>query len=131
MINKNARLFDHVYTLPVNVFNGQIVNSSTPEYFGNYPFLWDKTVKAVSCNPGLIDPTVNPDFLLTLMNTDGEQLWYNQPISDLVQTTGGNFNLKLRLCKLKSIDLQRSYYTNVTGIGFIVTGTIFSLNFYY
>jgi hypothetical protein len=129
---KNARLFDNVYSFPVNVFNGQTVNSSTPVFFGGYPYLEDKTVKAITVKPVSLDPAINPDYLITLIDKNGRQLWYNQPLTDLLQTNAaGATNLKLRLCRLKAIDLQRSYYINVQGVGFIANTTLYIINFYF
>lgn len=130
-MGKNARLFDNVYTFPVKVFNGQVVNNSVPQYFGNYPFLNDKTVKAISVQ--MIDWNIvtNPDFLLTFMNIKGEQLLFNQLVSDLVVTVGGVNNTRLRLFNLFAVDLQRSYFSSVQGVAFIGNATLFNINFYY
>ncbi len=130
-MGKNARLFDNVYTFPVKVFNGQVVNNSVPQYFGNYPFLNDKRVKAISVQPVAWSPAVNSDYMITLIDVNGEQLLFNQPVSDLVVTVAGVNRTRLRLFNLFGIDLQRSYFSSVTGVGFITNATLFNLNFYY
>lgn len=130
-MGKNARLFDDVYTFPVKVYPGQTVNNSVPQYFGNYPFLNDKTVKAISVQPINWSPAVNPDYMITFMNVKGDQLLFNQPVSDLVQTLAGVNNTRLRLFNLFAIDLQRSYFTSVISTSFVSVSTLFNINFYY
>lgn len=124
---KNARLFNNVYSFDVNVSAGNIVNSSTPQYFYNYPFLGDKKVKAVTFTPRLI---TGIDTLITLVNNAGDFLMYNMPARNLVQTDGGANIDRLYLVDFPNIDLQKSYYTLVTNVGWASSGTIFQLNFY-
>jgi len=124
---KNARLFSTIYSFDVNVSAGNIVNSSTPQFFYNYPYLGDKTVKAITFTPRLISGI---DTLVTLVDTGGNFLLYNMPARNLVQTEGGANIDRLYLVKFKNIDLQKSYYTMVTNVGWASSGTIFQLNFY-
>jgi len=123
---KNNRVFDGIYTISILATVGQIVNVSTPQYFQNANYLANKTVKAITVTQN----SLSDRFLITLVDTSGTQLLFNTPFRDLLQTSNGNPDQKLRLFRLNNIDLQRSYYTSVIPFGYTITGTIFNINFY-
>lgn len=71
------------------------------------------------------------DIFLTLNNTKGEQLLFNYPVKDLIIGAGGvNIN-RQRLFRLEDIDLDNSYYTQSTNVGYAATARLFILNFHY
>lgn len=123
---KNNRVFDGIYTISIIGTVGQTVNVSTPQYFQSANYLANKTVKAIS----VTENAFSARFLITLVDTSGTQLLFNTPFRDLLQTINGNPNEKLRLFRLKNIDLQRSYYTSVIPFGYATTSNIFNINFY-
>ena len=123
---KNNRVFDGIYTIRIIGAEFQTVNVSTPQYFQSANYLANKTVKAIS----VTENAFSDRFLITLVDTSGTQLLFNTPFRDLLQTVNGAPNLKLRLCKLNNIDLQRSYYTSVIPFSYATTINIFNINFY-
>ena len=126
---KNARLFEGVYTLPIQVQTGVINNASTPIYFTGYPYLLKKKIKAINFN--LRQGATIPQYVyFTLYNSKGEQLVYNLPASDIINSSQPANQTRLRLFDLYDIDLQKSYWIYSQNIGWIITGTIFELNFY-
>jgi hypothetical protein len=121
--------------MPVLVNFGQTNNASTPIFFTGYPVLRKKRIKAIAINPVGSPGSTNPSapYYLTLVNGNGEQLLYNYPMTDLMQTDGGSGNplSRLRLFDLYDIDLLNSYWINQNNISWVISGSIMYLNFYY
>lgn len=126
---KNVRCFDYVYTVPINVVTGVINNASTPIYFSGYPFLRGKRIKAINVNNRF--GTTYDDTFFTFVDGAKNQLLYNYPASDLLNSSVPTNQTRLRLFDLYDIDLNNSYWINTQNIGWAVTGTILELNFYY
>lgn len=127
---KNVRISDRIYTVPISVRFGQINNASTPTFFQGYPFLRGKKVKAVGVSPQSGRLAAGDPYYITLVNGKGEQLLYNWPIWDLVITSAGVNRNRLRYFDLYDIDLLNSYWINSSNVGYIVTDTLFRINFY-
>jgi hypothetical protein len=128
------RNFNQVYTLEVQVTAGTINNASTPIYFSGYPVLRGKKIKAITFAQNNIGTSVT-EYFLTLVNGNGSQLIYNYPMNSLRQNydngvTYLSYN-RLNLFNLEDIDLLNSYWINPINIAWIITGTLFRLNFYW
>jgi hypothetical protein len=128
------RNFNQVYTLEVQVTAGTINNSSTPIFFSGYPVLRGKKIKAITYYAGDIPTSVN-EYYLTLVDGKKQQLLYNYPMNNLQQNydngvTYLSYN-RLNLFNLEDIDLLNSYWLYPDNIAWIITGTLFRLNFYW
>lgn len=128
------RSFNQVYTLEYTVSAGTFINSSTPKYFTGYPVLEDKKIKAITFYFPLIGTGLN-NYFLTIVNKKGQQLLYNYPMNNLQQNYDNGVSIlsynRLNLFNLENIDLLNSYFTSPLGIGYLVTTTLFRLNFYW
>lgn len=131
---KNARLFDGVYTLPIRVSAGTVNNPSTPIFFTGYPYLKGKKVKAINYNYRS-GSAVNIYYIFfTFYNSKGEQLIYNLPASDIINSSSPSITIfnqtRLRLFDLYDLDLQRSYWIYTQNVAWGSNFTPFEINFY-
>lgn len=128
------RNFNQVYTLEVKVTAGTINNSSTPIFFGGYPVLRGKKIKAITYSKNTIQTSVN-EYYLTLVDGKKQQLLYNYPMNNLQQNYDNGVSFlsynRLNLFNLEDIDLLNSYWLYPDNIAWIITGTLFRLNFYW
>jgi hypothetical protein len=126
----NAREFDKVYTISVNIPSKGLINLNQNYYFDGYPFLRNIKVKAISVNnlPNILQLT----GYLTLSDSKKNIILNNYPLSDLLLINQSP-KAKLRLFKIDGVDLLNSYFSQSSGyINFSPTsGTLFNLNFYY
>lgn len=128
------RNFNQVYTLEVQTTAGTINNSSTPIFFSGYPVLRGKNIKAITYYVG--NPPTNPnDYYLTLVDGQKRQLLYNYPMNNLQQNYDNGVSFlsynRLNLFNLQDIDLLNSYWIYPNNVAWIITGTLFRLNFYW
>lgn len=127
---KNVRITDKIYTVPINVRFGEINNASTPNFFSGYPALRNQRIKGIAVSPQPGRLAASDPYYITLVDGKGNQLLYNWPIWDLVITSSGSNTNRLRLFDLYDIDLLSSYWINSSNVGYVVTDTLFRINFY-
>lgn len=130
---KNVRVYNEVFTLPVNVIGGTTNNVSKPYFFTGYPILRGKRIKAIGINPNAEFFTASDaPYYLTLVDGKQNQLLFNYPMTDLfLHDLFGNPANKLRLFDLYDIDLLNSYWTNQNNLSWVSTGSIMLINFYF
>jgi hypothetical protein len=133
-MSKNARLYNEVFTLPVNVIGGTTNNISKPYFFTGYPILRGKRIKAISINPNGDTAFTASDapYYVTLVDGKQNQLLFNYPMTDLFQHDAfGNQANRLRLFDLYDIDLLNSYWTNQNNLSWVSSGAVMFINFYF
>lgn len=127
-------VYKEVYSFPVVVGVGQVINLSTPIYFTGFPPILARQVNAVAISSTFPGASV-ADLMLTLVDDFDAQLFYHYPLYDLMLAPedAGNIpvqNSLLRQTCLKNVNLGKSFFVSTTQIGYIAETTIFTIHFY-
>lgn len=127
-------IYKEIYSYPVKTGVGQIVNLSTPVFFGGYSRLIGREVNALAIST-TAQGSALASYLITLVDVFGNQLLYNYPAYDLQQAPEDGANIPqrnsiLRLTSLKDIDLKQSFFVSSVAVGYVSETTIFTIHFY-
>lgn len=124
-------VYNGVVTVPVKVITGVINNASTPVYFTGAPVLKNRHIKGITIQP-ILATTFNLERIyITLFNSSGEQLITALPAKTIQSNFAANGSNKYPAFNIYDIDIINSYWEYINNISWIVTGTLFNINFYY
>jgi len=127
--NLPPTVYNGVYSVNVQVVAGVINNASTPIYFTGSPILRNKTIRGITINP--IAGLFYDRIYFTFVNGKGEQLVTDLPAASIASPFTTNGSNKYPGFLMEDIDILNSHWLYINNIGWIITGTIFTLNFYY
>lgn len=124
-------VYNGVVTVPVKVVAGTRNNSSTPYYFTDAPVLRNKHITGIVLYPVLATQFIIHRSYLTFKNGSGENIVSNLPAHSIYSNFVTNGSNKFPGFDLYDIDINASFYEYINNVSWVITGTLFNLNFYY
>lgn len=124
-------VYNGVVTVPVSVVFGQLNNASTPKYFTGSPVLKNRHIKGITVDTVLGSSQNLKYIYFTFYDYKSEQLVTNLPAKSIESNFSLNGSNKFPGFNLYDIDILSSFYIYTEALTWIVTGTLFNINFYY